>query len=157
VPVDEQVRKTLRVPAELPPVAKLLGMDLASVGAGIATFTLVADERHHNPMGSVHGGILADLADAAMGFAVISTLAKDETFTTVEMKVDFIRPVFSGKLRCLARVVNRGRTLAFAEAEIENKEWKIVAKATSTNMVLKRAGDADPFHHRLRHREGHDG
>jgi uncharacterized protein (TIGR00369 family) len=99
-------------------------------------------------MGSVHGGILGDLADAAMGYAVISTLAPDETFTTLEYKVNFLRPAFSGKLRCHARVEPRGKTIAYAVADILNDEGKVIAKAVSTSLIVKRAGEADAFHHR---------
>lgn len=148
MPVDEQILKSLRIPREPAPVAKLLGMTLASAGPGLATFVMDVDERHHNPMGSVHGGILGDLADAAMGYAVISTLGEDETFTTVEYKVNFLRPAFSGKLRCHARVETRGKTIAYAVADVLNDEGKVVAKAVSTNLIVRRTGDADAFHHR---------
>lgn len=150
MPVDDQILKTLRIPREDPPVARLIGMRLASAGPGLATFVLDVDERHHNPMGSVHGGILGDLADAAMGYAVISTLAADETFTTLEMKVNFLRPAFSGRLRCHGRVESRGKTIAYAVADVLNEEGKLVAKAVSTNLVQKRPGAADAFHHRPR-------
>ncbi len=148
MPVDEQLRKFLRVPGPAP-VHGLIGMELSSVGSGIAGFTMTLDERHHNPMGSVHGGILADLADAAMGTAVITTLTESETFTTLEVKINFIRPVFRGLVRCQAQVVNRGRNIAYCEADITNEDGKLVAKAVSTNMVLHREGE-DAFHHRER-------
>lgn len=147
VPVDDQIMKTLRIPADQSPVARLIGMRLASAGPGLATFVLDADERHHNPMGSVHGGILGDLADAAMGYAVISTLAHDETFTTIEMKVNFLRPVFQGRLRCLASVASRGKTIVYATADIVNEQNKLIAKAVSTNLIVKQAG-SDALHHR---------
>lgn len=148
MPVDEQILKTLRIPRDDAPVAKLLGMRLATAGPGLATFEMEVDERHHNPMGSVHGGILGDLADAAMVYAVISTLAPDETFSTIEFKVNFLRPAFTGHLRCHARVETRGKTIAYAVADVLNEEGKIVAKATSTSLVVKRAGVTDAFHHK---------
>ena len=148
--MDDQILKTLRIPQEEPPVARLIGMRLANAGPGLATFVLDVDERHHNPMGSVHGGILGDLADAAMGYAVISTLAADETFTTLEMKVNFLRPAFHGRLRCHARVESRGKTIVYAAADVVNDEGKLVAKAVSTNLVQKRPGAADAFHHKRR-------
>jgi uncharacterized protein (TIGR00369 family) len=64
-----------------------------SIEPGHATFVMEADERHHNPMGTMHGGIFCDLADAAMGFAYASTLNEGETFTTVELKINFLRAV----------------------------------------------------------------
>lgn len=148
MPVDDQIMATLRIPREEAPVAKLLGMKLATAGPGLASFVMDVDERHHNPMGSVHGGILGDLADAAMGYAVISTLGPDETFTTVEFKVNFLRPAFEGRLTCQARVDTRGKTIAYAVADILNEDRKIVAKAVSTNLIVKRTGETDPFHHK---------
>ena len=150
MPVDDQILKTLHIPREEAPVARLIGMRLASAGPGLATFVLDVDERHHNPMGSVHGGILADLADAAMGYAVISTLAAEETFTTLEIKLNFLRPAFAGRLRCHARVESRGKTIVYATADVVNDEGKLIAKAVSTNLVQKRPGAADAFHHRPR-------
>ena len=150
MPVDDQILKALRIPREDPPVARLLGMRLASAGPGLATFVLDVDERHHNPMGSVHGGILGDLADVAMGYAVISTLAAEETFTTLEMKVNFLRPAFKERLRCHARVESRGKSIVYAVADVVNQEGKGVAKAVSTNLIQQRPGEADPFHHRPR-------
>lgn len=146
--VDPQIQKLLRIPPEKPAVAKLIGMELASAGPGIATFTMVADERHHNPMGSVHGGILSDLADIAMGYAVITTLGQDETFTTLELKINYLRPVFSGKLRCVGRVDQRGKTIAYAVADVFGQDDRVVAKAVSTNLIISHPGDTDPFHHR---------
>lgn len=148
MPVDDQIMKALRIPSEEAPIARLVGMHLASAGPGLAAFTMEVDERHHNPMGSVHGGVLGDLADLAMGYAVISTLAPDETFTTIEMKINFLRPVFKERLRCQARVDSRGKTIVYAVADVTNDEGKVVAKAVSTNLVVKRPGSADPFHHK---------
>jgi uncharacterized protein (TIGR00369 family) len=107
-------------------------------------------------MGSVHGGVLADLADVAMGYATISTLAPDETFTTVEIKVNYLRPVFREHLRCHARVDSRGKTIVYAVADVENEEGKAVAKAVSTNLVVKRPGATDPFHHKPLGKAGAD-
>lgn len=147
MPVDDQIVKTLRLPTDEAPIARLLGMRLASAGPGLATFEMVAEEKHHNPMGSVHGGVLADLADAALNHAVIGTLGPDETFLTVELKMNFLRPVFSGRLRCHARVESRGKTIVYATADIVNDEGKLVAKGLSTNLVRRQGGE-DPFHHK---------
>src|SRR5205085_5841147 len=68
-----------------PPVSKLIGFVLKSIEPGHAIFEMEADERHHNPMGTLHGGIYCDLADAAMGFAYAATLADGDTFTTIEL------------------------------------------------------------------------
>src|SRR5262245_28906110 len=76
-----------------PPIARLLGFVLKFIEPGHAVFEMEVDERHHNPMGTLHGGIYCDLADAAMGYAYAATLAESETFTTIELKINFLRAV----------------------------------------------------------------
>lgn len=150
MPIDPQIRRRLPPGIEDAPVAKLLGMELSGVGSGAATYLLRVDERFHNPMGSLHGGVLGDLADLSMGVAVASTLEGDETFTTLEFKINFLRPFFQGVLRANGRVTFRGKTIAYTDCEIASDKGKLVARATGTHMVLKRAGEEDPFHHRPR-------
>lgn len=94
------------------------------------------DGRFHNPMGTLHGGIITDLADACMGVATISTLGEGESFTTLELKMNFIRPVIDGELHGEGRVVHRGRTIALAECVIKSAEGKEVARGIATQMVL---------------------
>jgi uncharacterized protein (TIGR00369 family) len=88
-------------------------------------------------MGTLHGGILCDIADASMGMAFASTLAPDESFTTVELKINFFRPVWKALLTAKGVVVNRGRTVGFVECTITDEENRLVAKASSTCMVLR--------------------
>src|SRR5687767_12665877 len=76
-----------------PPVGRLIGFVMKSIESGHAIFEMEADERHHNPMGTLHGGIYCDLADAAMGFAYASTLGEGEAFTTIELKINFLAAV----------------------------------------------------------------
>jgi len=82
---------------------------------GRATVVLSAGPQHANPMGTLHGGILCDIADAAMGIAFASTLAPDESFTTVELKINFFRPIWQAELKAEATVVQRGRTVGYME------------------------------------------
>ncbi len=119
------------------PVADLVGAYPVSFGDGKAVFEMEAGRRHHNPMGTVHGGILCDLADAAMGFAFASTLGPGEMFTTLELKINFLRPVFAEKLTANAQVVHRGRMVGMVECEVVNSEGKTVARASSTCSVLR--------------------
>ena len=98
-------QKTLRGEVPPPPVSRLLGFVLKSIEPGHAVFEMEADERHHNPMGTLHGGIYCDLADAAMGYAFAATLTEGESFTTVELKINFLRAVRRGKLTAEAKVV----------------------------------------------------
>ena len=87
-------------------------------------------------MGTLHGGILCDIADAAMGMAFASTLAPDESFTTVELKINFFRPVWQAQLRAEGMVVRRGGTIGYVECIITDEKSRLVAKAASTCMVL---------------------
>ena len=129
--------------AELPPVARLLGMQLIRVAEGEAEWELAADvERHGNPMGTIHGGVLCDLADAAMGVAYASRLAGDETFTTLELKINFLKPATNGLLRATGRVVKAGRTIGLVECDIVDESGSLVARASSTCMTLRRAAAA---------------
>ena len=97
------------------PVARLIGFEAETVGEGGATVTFAAGPQHANPMGSLHGGILCDIADAAMGLAFASTLAPDESFTTIELKMNFFRPVWQARLKAEGTVVQRGRTIGYVE------------------------------------------
>jgi uncharacterized protein (TIGR00369 family) len=120
-----------------PPVSRLIGFVLKSIESGHAIFEMAADERHHNPMGTLHGGIYCDIADAAMGYAYASTLTEGETFTTIELKINFLRAVRKATLTAEARVVKRGSTLGYVECEVKDQTGKLVAKAASTCMKLR--------------------
>lgn len=130
----------LREGPKTPPIAVLIGFRPISFGNGEALFEMKADRRHHNPMGTVHGGILCDLADAAMGFAFASTLGPGESFTTLELKINYLRPVFDEKLSARAKVTHRGKSVGLVECDVLNGEGKLVARASSTCTVLR--GDA---------------
>jgi uncharacterized protein (TIGR00369 family) len=88
-------------------------------------------------MGTLHGGILCDIADAAMGMAFASTLAPEESFTTVELKINFFRPVWQAQLTAEGVVVQRGRTVGFVECTVTDEENRLIAKASSTCIVLR--------------------
>jgi uncharacterized protein (TIGR00369 family) len=119
------------------PAARLIGFEAKEIGDGRATVTLAAGPQHANPMGTLHGGILCDIADAAMGMAFASTLTPEESFTTVELKINFLRPVWQARLRAEGTVVQRGRTIGYVECNITDEENRLVAKAASTCMVLR--------------------
>lgn len=119
------------------PVARLIGFEAKEIADGRAIVTLAAGPQHANPMGTLHGGILCDIADAAMGMAFASTLALEETFTTVELKINFFRPVWEADLKAEGRVVRRGRSLGYVECEITDEGGQLIAKASSTCMVLR--------------------
>lgn len=127
----------VRAKANDVPVMRLIGFQAKEITDGRATVTLAAGPQHANPMGTLHGGILCDIADASMGMAFASTLAPDESFTTVELKINFFRPVWKGLLTAEGVVVNRGRIVGFVECTVTDEENRLVAKASSTCMVLR--------------------
>ena len=128
------VRKSL--PAK-PPIAKLIGFEIEDVSEGHAIGLLQARPEHANPMGTLHGGVLCDLTDAAMGMAFASTLAPEESFTTVSLTINFFRPVWRSRLRAEARVISRGKNIGYIECDVTDEAGKRVAKATSTCVVLR--------------------
>ena len=130
--------------AEPPPISVTLGMELLEYGDGKATMAMAVGTRFYNPLGTLHGGILVSLADAAMGIALGSTLAEDETFTTLELKVNFLRPVRSGRIMAEGSIVHRGATIALVEVVVRSDDGKTVARGTATQMILKVTKKASP-------------
>src|ERR1700738_2228211 len=92
-----RVEQMLSGAVPMPPVARLIGFRLVSAEPGQAVFEIDVDERHSNPMGTLHGGVLCDVADAAMGVAYLTTLAPGESLTTIELKINFLRPVWQAR------------------------------------------------------------
>jgi uncharacterized protein (TIGR00369 family) len=119
------------------PIAELLGFRVDECAGGRAVATMEAGPQHANPMGTLHGGVLCDLADAAMGMAFVSTLAAEESFTTVALSINFFRPVWRATLRAEGRVVNRSKNTGYLECDVIDHDGKLVAKATSTCLVLR--------------------
>jgi uncharacterized protein (TIGR00369 family) len=119
------------------PVARLIGFEAKDIADGRATVILAAGPEHANPMGTLHGGILCDIADAAMGMAFASTLAPEESFTTVELKINFFRPVWKARLTAEGAVVQRDRTSGYVECTVTDEGNRLIAKAASTCMVLR--------------------
>lgn len=120
---------------EPPPVTSLIGIRLLDAQSGSARLELKAGREHYNPMGVVHGGILCDLADAAMGVAMASSLNEGETFSTLELHINYFRPVLESTLTAFGKTVRRGRSKGYAEAEIIDEEGILVAKASSCCMI----------------------
>jgi len=118
------------------PVADLIGFDITESAGGRALATLQTGPQHANPMGTLHGGILCDLTDAAMGVAFASTLEPGQSFTTIELRINFFRPVWTAKLTAEAIVIQRGRTTGYVECTVKDESGKLVAKAASTCIVL---------------------
>ena len=120
-----------------PPVADLVGLELTTMERGRATFHLDARPEHASPLGTVQGGILSVLADAAMGGAYASLLDDDESFATLELKMNYLKPVWSGRITAVAEVLKRGRTIGLVECRLTDDGGSLVAHATSTCMTLR--------------------
>lgn len=127
-----------------PPVAQLLGLEIDQVSEGLVTFAFEPAEYHYNPLGSVHGGILTTVLDSAMGCAVHSRLRAGLVYATLELKVNFLRPVrvTTGRVRGEGKVVHLGGRVATAEAHLVDEDGGLYAHATSTCLISSPASDA---------------
>jgi uncharacterized protein (TIGR00369 family) len=121
-----------------PPIADLVGFDLVEVGEGHASFELDPARRHYNPLGTVHGGIAATLLDSAMGCAVHTTLGEREAYTTVELKVNYVRAITeaTGRIVAAGSVIHRGGRIATAEAKLTDEDGRLLAHGTSTCLIM---------------------
>ena len=133
--IEEWLRKD-RNPA---PVAKLLGFQLTGFEDGVARIEMDADNRHHNPMGIVHGGVLCDLADAAMGVAFASELEEGESFVTLQLSATYLHSIREARLVATGRVLQRGRTAGHAEAEVVDGDGRLIARFSCTCLVVREA------------------
>jgi uncharacterized protein (TIGR00369 family) len=133
----ENARRVIAGEVPQAPFPSLIGMKLTAVEPGKARMEMTADARHTNPMGTLHGGVPCTLADSAMGLAYASTLDEGETFTTLELKINFLRPMWSGALVAEGIVVSRGKTIGLVEARVTDEKGRLIAKASSTCMTLR--------------------
>ena len=121
-----------------PPIASLLGMALVEVEHGRAVFTVTPDESMFNPIGAVHGGVVCTLLDSALGCALHTTLPAGKGYTSVEIKVSYLKAVrpSSGLLTATGRVVRVGSRVGFTEGEVTDASGAIVATASSTLLLF---------------------
>ncbi len=136
----EYVRAIQRGEVPAPAIATLLQMQITQVEDGRVTMQMPVDERYANPIGTLHGGVICDLADAAMGTAFATTCEGSDSYVTVELKCNFLRPVWKSVLTATAWVVSRGKTVGLTECEVRDETNRLIAKLSSTLMVLQ--GDA---------------
>ncbi len=135
--VRDLVKQIAQGTATPPPIAKLIGFTVTLADSGRAVVEFQATERHANPMGTLHGGVLCDIADAAMGIAYASNLNEGETFTTLEMKINFIKPVWNARLVATGSVIKQGKTIGLVECDVVDEQEQLVAHATCTQMTLR--------------------
>jgi uncharacterized protein (TIGR00369 family) len=122
-----------------PPIAATLGFALAEVGPGLAVFTMTPDFRHYNPIGSVHGGVACTLLDSCMGCAVHTLLPQGQGYTTLELKVNLVRPITAttGPIRAEGRTLHVGRRSGTAEGKILDANGNLLAHGTTTCMIFE--------------------
>jgi uncharacterized protein (TIGR00369 family) len=135
----EYVRAIFEGKLPLPPMAALIGFTGAEADDGRAVFTSEPGEYLYNPIGVVHGGFAMTLLDSAMGCAVQTTLARGERYTSLETKVNFVRPITAqtGRVRCEGTVLHRGRQVATAEGRLtEESSGRLLAHGTTTCLMM---------------------
>ena len=135
----EYLQKLINGELPPPPIAVLMNFRLAEIAEGRAVFETEPAEYHYNPIGLVHGGLAATLLDSAMGCAVHSTLAAGTGYTTLEIKVNFIRPMLAnmGVVRCEANVLHVGGRTATAEGKVIDANGRIYAHGTTTCLIMR--------------------
>jgi uncharacterized protein (TIGR00369 family) len=121
-----------------PPIGRLLQIEFAEVSEGRVEFRCEVDESVYNPIGVVHGGVVCTLLDSVAGCAVHTTLPRGTAYTSIELKVNYLRPVHahSGPLTAVGTVVKPGRRVAFAEGEVRDAAGSVVATASSSLLVF---------------------
>ncbi len=121
-----------------PPISGLLDFALVRVAEGEVEFRCTPGESAYNPIGTVHGGLVCTLLDSVTGCAVQETLEAGLGYTSLEIKVNYLRPVHAGAgdLHAIGRVTRRGRRVAFAEGEVRDREGQLVATASSSCLIF---------------------
>ncbi len=121
-----------------PPIAELMDFGISDLAEGRCVFTGRPGRKHYNPSGAVHGGFAATLLDSAMGCAVHTLVPRGQGFTTLEIKVNYVRPMFesTGEVRCEAAVINTGKTVATAEGKVLDAKGRLIAHGTTTCLIF---------------------
>ncbi|HEV2705764.1 MAG TPA: PaaI family thioesterase [Pyrinomonadaceae bacterium] len=135
----EYLRKIVSGELPRPPISALMNFGLAELGEGRAVFTAEPAEYHYNPIGVVHGGLAATLLDSAMGCAVHTMLPAGAGYTTLEIKVNYVRALTAetGEVRCEAQVIHIGGRTATAEGRVLDAVGKLYAHATTTCIIFR--------------------
>jgi uncharacterized protein (TIGR00369 family) len=137
VETRETQLNTLRaVDSAMMPFGHTLGFRVESLSAGKAVVLLECGSHLHNVFGYTHGGAIFSAADTAIGLAYVASLDTQQTGTTVEAKINFLRPSLSGELRAHARCIKQGKSLSFYECDILDEQERLVARASATMMTL---------------------
>jgi uncharacterized protein (TIGR00369 family) len=124
-----------------PPIAETLGFNLVAASEGPAAFESLPELRHYNPIGALHGGFTATLLDSALACVIFSTMVKGDVWTTLELKLNYVRPLTkdTGPVRAEGGVLHRGRSVATSEGDLKDRAGKLYAHATMTCMIVGKA------------------
>lgn len=133
----DDLRRVVSGDAPPSPISQLIGFTAKHIDVGHSIMELDATPRHANPMGTLHGGVICDVADAAMGTAFATTLEDDETFTTLDLTAKFFKPIWNSRLTATAHVVKRTRSLGLIECDVTDDTGSLVAKVFSSCIVLR--------------------
>ena len=135
----EFLRAMMRSELPAPPMAALMGFGFVEVEEGRVVFECVPAEHHYNPIGAVHGGFACTLFDSAMGCAVHTELPAGVGYTTVELKVNLLRPITAqtGRLLCEGETIHVGGRIATAEARLKDESGRLYGHATTTCMIFR--------------------
>jgi uncharacterized protein (TIGR00369 family) len=122
-----------------PPISATLDIRAHKVAEGFVCFKLTPAEYHYNPIGTVHGGVISTLVDSAMGCAIHTLLPKGTAYTTLELKVNFLKPIKSntGEVMCEGKTIHVGGRVATAEAKVVDSEGNLYAHATTTCLIIR--------------------
>jgi uncharacterized protein (TIGR00369 family) len=126
----------------MPPIVHTLDLKVVSAEKGQAIFSFEPQEFHYNPIGAVHGGVITAILDSAMGCTLHTTLPAGTGYTTLELKVNFLRAITvkTGTLRAIGKIINAGSRTALAEAQLLDINDRLYAHAVSTCMIMKQEG-----------------
>ena len=135
----ERMRLVIAGDLPAPPIARLMNIRLVEADEGLAVFEGVPEEYHYNPIGMVHGGFAATILDSAMGCAVHTTLPARVAYTTLELKVNYLKPLKAetGSVRAVGSVIHAGRTTALAEGRLVSADGTLYAHATTTCLIFR--------------------
>lgn len=117
-----------------------IGARIVEVDPGRVAIELDAHAGHRHEGGVVQGGIITQIADAAMGTSLLTLQEDDQSNTTIELKINFLRPVVEGRIRAVGRVIEMKKSLLFSEADVFDEQGRLVARASSTCLAIPRQG-----------------
>lgn len=135
----DYLRSMARKELPAPPIASLMEFEAVEVEEGRVVFAVEPAEYHYNPIGAVHGGLVCTLADSAMGCAVHTELPAGTGYTTLELKVNFLRQITTrtGRVLCEGKTIHVGGRIATAEARLTDEAGKLYGHATTTCMIFR--------------------